>query len=436
MARLVAAVLVSIVLATPAFAQHSDGTPLAAKIALDGPDASYQTTVMAAAGAVGSNADVILVNLETGHYVTTRAAADGSFTAVIFAPRGASILIKADPERRFLSSIANASPPLIQSHLSQMTTLHGTILTVDTPASTSGVAFAGAGIEPLLNQAAWVMEGTLNKQQFSPGETVEARGTYTILTTALASAANPRLQAGLTLELVSDGDGNPSTAWSFFDSAVMTPTGLPIERFPLFGPDFGPTVALTKEATKGSAAFSTSFTILADFRPGVYRPRIGSVVQGVTTPPLDTSERRTTFVSQLRGSFGLPVIRIGSPAQPRLPALLLMNEIANGVRGVVAVEDRGRYAPANHIAIDSDTTVVPRRDPRTGALEHYRLEPFVMTIGVSDRGRAAECTTASVPFSIGESASLDTRSEWCRTHAGPGAVPPMASREYGEQTGS
>lgn len=381
--------ILAVVLSLPAvdtFAQHSDGTPLAAKIAVGIPDASYQTTVTAAAGTVGASADVILVNLETGHYVTTRAAADGSFTAVIFAPRGSSILVKADPERRFLSSIIDASPPLIQFHLSDMTTLHGTILTVDMPVSTSGVAFATVGIEPILNQAVAIMEGTLNKQQFSPGEIVEARGVYTILTTALTSAANPQVQIGMTLELISDSAGNPSTAWSFFDSAVMTPTGLPIERFPAFVRDYGLPFPLTKEATKGSAAFTTSFTIPADFRPGVYRPRIGAVVQGVATPPVDTSEKRTTFISELRGRFGLPVIRIGAPAEPRLPALLLMNELANGARGVVALEDRGRYAPANHIAINSDTAVIPRRDPRTGALRHYRLEPFVMTIGVSDRG--------------------------------------------------
>jgi len=51
--------------------------PVASKITVGSPDANYLTAVTGAAGAVEANADVILLTLDSGHYATTRAAADG-----------------------------------------------------------------------------------------------------------------------------------------------------------------------------------------------------------------------------------------------------------------------------------------------------------------------------------------------------------------------
>ncbi|MEK6374264.1 MAG: hypothetical protein AABO58_16375 [Acidobacteriota bacterium] len=362
--------------------------PVASRITTGVPDVNYQTAVTGAASAVEPNADVALVTIETGHYATARAAADGTFSASIFAPRGAAILVKSDPQHAFVPQIA-AGPALVQGHLSQLLSLQGTIARVDVPAPQNGVAFAGAGVDPALNQASWIVEGTVAKRQFSPGDTIEVTGTYTLLASTLGSAVNPRFGPGLTLELLSDSGGRPATAWSLFDSATMTPTGLPIERTPSFGPSVAVSRPLTVNGTKASGTFTATYNIPVDFRPGHYLLRLGVGVQGVPMPPLDETVRRTTFVTQFRGRENMAsvaVIRIGAPAAPRFAPILLMNDSSEGHRGAIAVEDRGRYAPANHIATATETTIVPRVDPRTGAARRYSLEPFTLSLGVGDRG--------------------------------------------------
>jgi hypothetical protein len=361
--------------------------PIASKITVGAPDAGYLTAVTGAAGAVEPNADVALVVNQTGHYATTRAAADGSFSTTIVAPRGSAILVKSDPQHAFVKQIADG-PPLVKFGFSQLVSLQGTIVYVGVPSSQGGVAFAGAGGDASLNWASWMMEGTVARRQFSPGETIEVTCTYTLLASTLAGAVNPRISAGLTLELLSDPGGRPMTAWSLFDSAAMTPTGLPIERMPLFG-SFTAQKQLTVDGAKGTGTFTATYNIPANFRPGYYLLRVAAAPQGVPVPPLDESVRQTTFVSQLRGRENIAtvaVVRIGEPAAPRFPALLMLNDSVEGHRGAIAVEDRGRYAPTNHIATAADATIVPRTDPRTGAARRYNLEPFTLSLGVSDRG--------------------------------------------------
>jgi hypothetical protein len=394
--------LTSLVLVLAGAAYAAEG-PIASRITVGSPDANYLTVVNGAAGAVEPDADVALVTLETGHYATTRAAADGSFSASIFAPRGASILVKSDPQRAFVKQIAEASPPLIQGNLSQLVSLQGTIVRVAVPADAGGIAFAAAGIDPIVTP--WIAEGTIAKLQFAPGESSQVNGTYTLIASTLSSASNPRFGATLTLELLSDANGTPVTAWSVFDSAVMTPTGLPIERVPS-SPSFGSAnnVALVVDGSKATGAFSFQFTVPADLRPGTYLMRIGFGVQGVPTPPIDQTARRTSFISNFRGRENMAtvaVVRVGTPAAPRLPAVLLMNDLSEGHRGAVAVDDRERYAPANHVVTASDAMIVPRTDARTGAARVYRLDPFAVTLGASDRGGKTPAPLVPLRFPSG-----------------------------------
>ena len=271
---------------------------------------------------------------------------------------------------------------------------------VDVPAAPSGIAFAGAGADAALNQATWVVEGTIPRLDFAPGDTVSIQGTYTLLV-ANASGNDPRLSLGVNQELLSGTNGEPGTAYAMFDSAVMTPTGLPIERFPYFGESSAAQVPLVFSGDRWTASFTVELGVPADRNAGWYLPRLGAGVSGIPTPPLDTSVARTTFVSQMRGLAGkilLPPIRVGSPAPARIPAVLLAVDPIEGRRGVVALEDRDRYALANHVTTSSDLFVAPRTDPRTGAQLHYRLEPFLVTMGVTDRGGPA--SPPLIPFRL------------------------------------
>ena len=76
---------------------------------------------------------------------------------------------------------------------------------------------------------------------------------------------------------------------------------------------------------------------------------------------------------------------MGNPALPRLDWLLLLDTLSNGSRGIVAVEDADRFGVAQRILTSSDTFVIPRLSAASGQPLTYRLEPFVPTVGLSDR---------------------------------------------------
>jgi hypothetical protein len=84
--------------------------PRASLIEVSSPDGNGDVTVRGSAAAVAPGALLILLTLDTGHAVTSRAGDDGSFSASIFAPAGSSILIKSDPFGFAYRSATNPFP--------------------------------------------------------------------------------------------------------------------------------------------------------------------------------------------------------------------------------------------------------------------------------------------------------------------------------------
>src|SRR5438874_12074684 len=126
---------------------------------------------------------------------------------------------------------------------------------------------------------------------------------------------------------------------------------------------------------------------------GYYRPYVLFNFNGVpevpVSPPAYNTESSGLF--PVTNSFRvvgpstllLPIVRVGKPESRRLFWTLLTDELSDGVRGVQAIEDRGKFGVGSRIVTQSDTFIVPRTDS-SGAPISYRLEPFALTVSVSD----------------------------------------------------
>ena len=93
-----------------------DDPPKAALISIADPTAAGEVTVTGAAGSVAPQSVVVAFTLETGHFTTAQATADGSFTATLFAPAGTSVFIKADPDGATVRQML--TPPCRAEHFS------------------------------------------------------------------------------------------------------------------------------------------------------------------------------------------------------------------------------------------------------------------------------------------------------------------------------
>ena len=373
----------------------SDAPPRASLIQVSAPSATGEVTVTGRAGAVPGGHLVILITLETGHLAYTWAAADGSFSASLFAPAGTAILVKAGsfpPGTRVEENIGrdNGFFELLQG-------LPGTILRVaDPPTSGDGIAFAAAGPtgqasggRPTL--PSWTFAGTIDSQALQPGDTLSIRGTLRMVSQLFRTANDMRVRARVSLGRLSGPDGAGSQPGNTWASTFLTPTNLPIENFvnrfrgdPPEMPSFPITVM---DGTRAEASMELSFRVPDDLPAGFFRPLVAFQFENV---PLEPSTPTVVMVN--RGfrdprpnhyiAALLPVIRVGAPAAPRLPWMLLVDNPSNGTRGVHAVEDRNRFGLVSRILTQSETFVVPRTDPVSGQPLTYRLEPFAPTISV------------------------------------------------------
>ena len=380
----------------------SDDPPKAALISISSPTAAGEVTLHGAADSVAPNSTVVAVALGIGTFTTAQAAADGSFTATLFAPPGTSVLIKADPDgvavRRFLTVSVTASNILFSNgerdgDSTALASLPGTILRVaDPPGSGIRIGSAGRTYWEQPGLPAWTFQGSLNTQTLAPGDPLRVRGTVQVDSPALQGVDTLQVGTTLRLERLSDTDGSSILRHNTFASTFTTPTGLPIERYPLrwdAGLDVYRQVPLVKRATtRVEAAVELTLTLPLDLPAGYYRPFLSFYFpeMPLENPPSRSVIRLVHFAG--RGAFDeapLSIIRVGNPAPPRLYWPLLLDTLSNGSRGVVAMEDASRFGVAQRILTPSDTFVIPRLSAASGQPLTYRLEPFVPTVGLGNR---------------------------------------------------
>ncbi len=379
-----------------------DDPPKAALINISSPTADGEVTVTGAAGAVAPGSTVFIATLETGHFTTAQATNSGSFMATLFAPAGTSVLIKADPVGTSVAQFLYLLFETDQAAVQKLSALPGTILRVADPPG-AGIPVGGAGRThgEVRSLPAWTFHGSINTHTLAPGDPLRVHGTVRVDSPALQGVDALQVIAGLQLERLSAADGSGLSRRSILASSFLTPTGLPIEREPLWVDwglsryQEGPLVKTS--ATRAEAEVDLTLTLPPDLPAGYYRPFIsfGFPDMPRENPP---SLPVIRFVEGSPHHVLLPIITVGNPVPPRLDWVLLLDSLSNGSRGAVAIEDTDRFAVAQRILTPSEIFVIPRLDAASGQPLTYRLEPFVPAVSFVSGSFGNIPTLPRIPF--------------------------------------
>ncbi len=381
----------------------ADLSPVASLIAIGTPTADHTVTVTGMAGSVSPNAQLILLNLDTGHFVGATASATGSFTAAIFGARGTSIMIKVDPEGVILPGYLAGGGPAEEPG-NQLQPMPGTILRVPDSQPADSLAFAGAGPLRIGSLPVWTFVGRTSGRQFAPGDELTVTGVFTV--ESASAIPSGKLQIGLMLERLSTETGDPVLANSSYASSSLTPTGLPIERTVDWFSGLLAQRAHSLIAAGGNRVrtdVQVTLLLPEDLPPGYYVPCVIFYTEASPQPSLQVARTIDGAVRRpLDSSVYGPVARVGAPSPPRLALTLLNDDLHNGTRGVGAREDRGKLVLSTRMRFQSNFIVIPRVSPATGEPLRYRLEPFAPTVSIGDRGIAPNSPMIPFRFPSGE----------------------------------
>ena len=373
-----------------------DDPPKAALISISPPTADGEVTLHGAAGAVTPHSAVVAITLETGHFTTAQATADGSFTATLFAPAGTSVLIKADPVGTSVARFVDSDPD--HPEIGSLSGLPGTILRVADPPG-AGIPIGGAGRTNWRPRQlpAWTFHGFIATQTLAPGDPLQVHGTVRVDSPALQGVDALQVEAHLGLERTDGSSLLHETSASTF----VTSTGLLIERGGRWwatGLGQSQDMPLVKTAsTQAEAEVALTLTLPPDFPAGYYRPFLG-----FTFPDMPTENPLSPDLVETRQEnenlLVLPIIKVGTPAPSRLHWVLLLDTLSNGSRGVLAREDAARFGVAQRILTQSETFVIPRLGAASGSPLTYRLEPFIPTVSLSGDSDGDPPNSPRIPF--------------------------------------
>ena len=373
-----------------------DDPPKAALISISPPTADGEATLHGAAGAVAPYSAVVAITLETGHFTTTQATANGSFAATLFAPAGTSVLIQADPFGTSVAQLLAFDTDVDRD--SAIAALPGTILRVADPTA-SGIPIGGAGRTTWRRRElpAWTFHGSLATHILTPGDPLRVHGTVRVDSPVLQGVDGLRVNATLGLERTDGSSLLHETSASTF----LTPTGLPIERKGqpwATGLGQARNLPLVKTASAQAAAeVDLTLTLPPDLPAGYYRPFLAFDFPDMPTEnPLSPDRLETR--QQNQNLLILPIIKVGNPVPPRLHWALLLDTLSNGSRGVVAEEDADRFGIAQRILTPSEAFVIPRLSPASGQPLTYRLEPFAPTVSLGAGSGGHSPNSPRIPF--------------------------------------
>lgn len=315
----------------------------------------------------------------------------------------------------FIAIIAAACAAVAQPTISvpQQTAQPSTI--VATPQSTASSAPTPTEIkfsEPngYTTLGEWSAEATTNLSRWQPGDLVTVQTTLNLTAAHLAAFNAAKIKVDGFALLVTAERTFDSEGWLHFASdekmsTLITPTGLGIEGgvqgavTKRFGYNFRtpvdelvtvPLNAAQKNGNQNQIAFSAQTKLSDDLPPGIYRLRLDFGVTAnkkyyslngeafskrpfskgrdceseIYSPPIPASSKNVSgkFVD-------------ASAIKPRIPWVILASYNSNGYRGVVAEQDRARFALSNRNLIPDDV-ILPMYDennPRN--ILAYNLEP-------------------------------------------------------------
>ena len=376
--------------------------PRADRIAVGAADADGVATVTGSAGAVPAWASVAIVNLNARRIVLADSDASGAFSARLFAPPGSFLWVKYDVDGRYMEELWRCSQPGSNcGDFSAVNPLPGTTIRVPSTGANTGTqhSFASAGAIGAAGYdwAGWWMSGTVSVPSAGAGPGLPIRRGQTVRVTARLSITSPAwscsggldgpVQLHIQLRHLLGADGFPERGGTWFNAHVFTATGLPIEnetdtqaRGMVTAQSAVLLPCVSAHTVEGT--FDVTFVVPNDLPDGTYQ-----VTAWVDTPYVpftpDVPQPVVWFMDPHQ-AFG-PVLRVGSPATPRLPWVLFTDVPVNGHRGVVARQDAGHYALTPRSVTPPQRAIVPRLDERMGLPVDYDLALSLPWLSSTDR---------------------------------------------------
>ena len=245
-----------------------------------------------------------------------------------------------------------------------------------------------------------------------PGGAITASGTVTVTSTAIPPGADPEdvyLGGSLELHPFFDADGRPHSIDSQFSSTLLTPSGFPVERYASWYNPWGEYFEMTNKRLVDDE------TLVADFEVTLYLPSEEGLPEGWYRPTLElhfdripmAEDEAIAGVAGFNRGYNLaygPMVKVGQPATPHLPWMLLADTFSNATRGTTPNDSSpdGGAQLSTRRAYQAATFFVPRSDPYSDEGQHrwhitYRLEPFVPFVSMSDHSLPYE---PLIPFAF------------------------------------
>lgn len=371
--------------------------PRADLIRVEHTDNSRFSIVKGAPGAALPLVPVSVLNVQTGQALTGASESDGSFEIRFFAPPGSYIQVTQDPHAVAYNGFTSSNPSTVIKVPAELPA--HTIATAQRLNERSKTSLARdlkikGGYDP---GVAWLY-GQVDSTSWGAGSTGRVSGQVEILSRNLTAKTVVELRSGNAyLEQVINHKGEQKAAAPEGSSSDMTVTGLPISRSE---PEWAELINIGQiklsnyrfiEDGKALADWELNYSV-PDLTPnGIYQLVLSG--QGWSMNPmvkgLQTEQR---FYDDVYGepSFhlstvhGAAQITIGDYDSPRLYAALLMNELSNGSRGVIANEDRESFGISGRLVTNSSAAIFP--PSTTSALsKRYNIEPFVPLTAYSNK---------------------------------------------------
>jgi len=385
--------------------------PDASLISVSPPDSMGFADVTGLAGSVPPLAEVLVANLNAGSLDVTASDASGAFSANLFAPPGSSLLVKYDVFGDTLSLLWNSANTVTYDVLGRavgivdfsggdLPLLPGTMLTVGLPPAGGETwqVFESVGALVSTDPRGWAglwLSGTLQTEPGGlpgpavlPGETITLTANLHLSSPEITCTPPITFTISATLffhnQFGSDGRANPGS--EDFRAYLFTPTGLPINH-PMGGESVLAGYAnLDSWTCAGEHSFASSqtvtLTVPANLAEGIYVPELHWHADDV---PLSANLPLLMPWYHQVGTMFLPPVTVGAPAAPRLPLVMFQDTLANGHRGVQAIEDQGYFRMHNWVVFPPHLNVIPRLDERSGQPLVYNLEPASNWLAVTDR---------------------------------------------------
>jgi hypothetical protein len=380
--------------------------PDVSKITVSDPDAEGYTMVTGTDGAVEGSSIVAVINLNAHTIMTTTASTAGGFSVPLYAPPGSSLLIKYEiaGEHFYRNRIKRfwqeAQTSWAAATTENLNPLPGTIIHVGEPPSGDGNSQAFSSVGSWQNNdpqgwAGWWLSGTLQVPSggdpphlsVEPGEVVTITAQVRVTSPGINCPGSlPHfVSANINLRYMFDATGRSLPWGSWFGAWLFTPTGLPIEHE---APGEAPEITVVSINTFTCVSTNTiqgdlevPITIPPYLEDGIYRPDIilnSNVPLGANVPLVE--------VWYYSGEEArLPSLRVGDPAEPRIPWSMLVDYPVNGHQGLQARENAGAFALTTRSLYPPHQVVIPRLDERSGDALEYRLEPGSIWLSSTDR---------------------------------------------------